>query len=343
VTFYGDSSHFWGLPVQDWEPGQALKDPATHAFRIRMSWNEGDTRWTDKFAAFLDDPASQFAAGLVVGWWGTRSERGDSAPIVEAIVSAHARLPHLTALFLGDIASEENEISWILQSDVSPFFDAYPSLEHFQVRGGNGLSFGALRHDQLKSLTVETGGLPAEVVRQIAAADLPALEYLELWLGTTDYVDCATVDDLRPILCGERLPKLSYLGLCDSEIADEIALALEDAPIVGRLQTLDLSLGTLSDEGAQALLRAPLVRHLKKLDIHHHFCSPEMVFRLTGQMPDAEDAQPGLPDLDAGRREIGLFCVETNAADPQEAYEYVGDVYRYCAMRPRVEPPWVNF
>ncbi|MFN8512832.1 MAG: hypothetical protein U0841_09645 [Chloroflexia bacterium] len=68
-------------------------------------------------------------------------------------------MPRLTALFFGDIIVEESEISWIEQTDVSPLLAAFPQLEIFGVRGGNGLSFGQLRHDVLQTLIVETGGL----------------------------------------------------------------------------------------------------------------------------------------------------------------------------------------
>jgi hypothetical protein len=109
-------------------------------------------------------------------------------------VAARDHLPNLTAIFLGDIIIEENEISWINQSDVSPLFTAYPALEHFRVRGGNGLIVGSIRHERLKSLIIESGGLPAQVVRDVAAATLPALEHLELWLGTEEYGGDAPID-----------------------------------------------------------------------------------------------------------------------------------------------------
>ena len=38
------------------------------------------------------------------------------------------RLPALEALFLGDITFEQQEISWIQQSDISPLFLAFPRL-----------------------------------------------------------------------------------------------------------------------------------------------------------------------------------------------------------------------
>ncbi len=153
-------------------------------------------------------------------------------------------------------------------------------MEQFHVKGGTGLSLGTPRLEQLKSLVIETGGLGAGVVREVWAAHLPALEHLELWLGDTGYGGDATVGDIRPIFTEPLFPKMTYLGLRDSEIADEIAVAIADAPVLRQLHTLDLSLGTLGDAGAEALLASPVVAGLKKLDLHHHYCSEEMTAKL---------------------------------------------------------------
>ena len=71
-------------------------------------------------------------------------------------------------------------------------------------------------------------------------------------------------------------PTLRYLGLRDSQIADELAQWLADEEVVGRLQTLDLSLGTLGDAGARALLDSAHVRSLRRLDLSHHYISPAL-------------------------------------------------------------------
>jgi hypothetical protein len=257
-------------------------------------------QWTDKFALFLADPAAVRVPGIVVGAWHPAFEgEGDSGPVVAALAAARERLPQLRAIFLGDIISEECEISWIQQSDVSPLFDAYPGLEQFSVRGSEGLRLGALRHARLKSLVVQCGGLPAAVVREVCAAELPALEHLELWLGSEHYGADTTVADLAPILSGELFPRLRYLGLRDTEHADEIAAEVAASPVIERIRVLDLSLGTLGDLGAVALLQSPAIARLEKLDLHHHYCSEAMVERLKGlgitvdagdrQKPDGDD------------------------------------------------------
>jgi predicted DNA-binding WGR domain protein len=263
---------------------------------------------TDNLAAFLAEPAAASAQGLVIGsWGGFDSEEQNSAPIVEALVAARDKLPNLRHLFLGDIVTEENEVSWIQQSDVSPLFEAYPRLEEFRVRGSNALSFGTLKHKNLKTLAVETGGLPVRVLREICAAKLPALEHLELWLGEENYGWDGTVEDLQPLLSGKLFPKLRYLGLRDSAIADQVAAAVARAPVLKKVRVLDLSLGNLSDEGARALLASPAVAKLEKLDIHHHFVSDEVVAQL---------------------KALGI---EVDAGDHKEPWDFDPD-YRYIAV-----------
>lgn len=312
MAIYEHIEEFAGKRVEDWEPGAPLGDTRKTIYRISVSYEEGEegTLWTDKFARFLDDPASHEIEGIVVGPWEEvgMGEAAGAQRIIEALTSASGRLPNLKAVFFGDITLEESEISWIEQTDVSPLFNAYPQLEHFTVRGGQHLSLGSLNHRNLKSLVVQAGGLGREVVEQVTSGRLPELEHLELWLGDSNYGADATVEDVAPILSGNLFPRLKYLGLCNSEIADELALALVSAPILERIETLDLSKGTLGDEGASALIASDAVKRLKRLDLHHHYCSEEMVEKL---------------------EELGI---EVDTGDPQEADEDDGEEHRYVAV-----------
>jgi hypothetical protein len=299
--------NFAGKPVKEWEPQSGIQDPEDSCYALRLSADEVDEKqeWTDKFAAFLEYPSSSRVYGIVVGNWPPWS---NSAAIVEALVAARDRLPNLRAIFFGDITSEENEISWIQQSDMSPLFAAYPQMEHFCARGAQELSLGSLKHERLKSLIIQSGGLGANVVREVAAADLPELEHLELWLGIENYGGDATVADLAPILEGKSFPKLKYLGLRDSEFEDEIARAVATARVVERIRVLDLSMGILTDEGAAALLASPTIARLEKLDVHHHYCSEEMTEKL---------------------KSLGI---EVDASDRREPRRYDDEVYRYVAV-----------
>ena len=117
-----------------------------------------------------------------------------------------------------------------------------------------------------------------------------------MWLGTGGYGADTTPEDFAPLLAGTKFPKLKYLGLRDSEIADDLAAVLASAPVLKKLKTLDLSMGTLSDAGAKALLAGKLVKKLEKLDVHYHFCTPEVVKQLKALGPKVDAGDPQKPE-----------------------------------------------
>ena len=273
---------FGGLVVKDFEAGESLS--AGTAYRLRLGWEAHDAgkSFTDLFDEFLAAPNASDVQALVIGDWAGAGEGNTSETVVESLVAKRDRLPKLAALFIGDMVSEECEISWITQSDMSPIWSAFPNLVELGIRGGGGLQLGRPAHAKLRKLVIETGGLPPQVVQELKLAQLPDLEHLELWLGTPNYGGDATIADLAPLLAGGQFPKLKYLGLRNSEIADEVAVAMSDAKILDQLEVLDLSLGTLSDSGVEALAGNQRLRKLKKLDIHHHYALPESIEKLSG-------------------------------------------------------------
>jgi hypothetical protein len=286
VTIEAHVEEFGGLRVRDFVPAKGLQAPETTAYRLALDYDDIEhdkDQIADLVAALLADPNVGRLTKLVIGWWG--GEYGtSSAVVVEPLVAARKKLSGLTGLYVGDIIRPEQEISWIVQSDLLPLWKAFPKLEQLQVRGGGGLRFGTIRHNALRSLVVETGGLPREVVAEVTRAKLPALEHLELWLGTEMYGGNATVADIQPILAAKGFPRLKSLALRNCEWADLLARTVAEAPILEQLDTLNLSLGTLGDEGARALLTAARIRKLKKLDLHHHFLSTDMMMALQ-QLP----------------------------------------------------------
>lgn len=289
-----------GLPVIDFpaagEDAGKLPEPGAAAWRLAVDPYGDDAddgpqesyeQLWHRFLATVD-PAGVRA--LVVGQWGDvlgEDTGEDSAEAVRLLVAARERLTGLLAVFFGDLEMDDPEISWIAQSDMTPLLTAYPRLQELGVRGGTDLVLGPLRHEHLRTLAVEASGLPAGVVRGVAASDLPALEYLELWLGVRECGGNATVADLAPLLTGERLPALRHLGLRNSGIQDEIAGALATAPVVARLSSLDLSLGVLGDAGATALLAGQPLTHLSWLDLHHNFIREDVARRLRDALEPA--------------------------------------------------------
>jgi hypothetical protein len=156
------ADEFAGLPVRDFDPEAGIEDPEETIYRLAVDYDSEDPL-SVLLARFLEDPDASRVPGLIIGAWQADDSGASSGPIVEALVAAREALPNLRALFLGDITSEENEISWVQQSDVTALFDAYPNLEHFRVRGGMGLVIGKLRQENLRSLVIESGGLDGEI------------------------------------------------------------------------------------------------------------------------------------------------------------------------------------
>jgi hypothetical protein len=303
MTVSANLTEFHGFKVEDFDPEKPDKDWSNLAARIRVTYDmhEAGTTFTDLFTKFLKQQGLDDLKGLVIGMW-NMIEEGDSAErMVETIASMRDHLPALKALFIGDIVSEENEISWINQTDVSPLFTAFAGMEAFGVRGGNNLSLGRPVHDKLQHLVVEAGGLPRRVVQEVCQAKLPELTHLELWLGSDNYGATTTAQDLEPILAGELFPKLTTLAVRNCEWADDLAALVANAAALDKIKRLDLSLGNMGDQGAQALVSSPKVAKLEELDLHHHYIGEELQAKLKAlgprvnlegkETPDAWDGQ----------------------------------------------------
>ncbi|MFF2774466.1 STM4015 family protein [Streptomyces sp. NPDC058052] len=317
MTIGAHLEEFHGLPVFDFPDAAsraALPDAAAVAWRVSGATyrDAEDEEWGALFERFLKTVDTGRVRAIVVGGWEDAYDTS-SAAVVTALVGANDRLTALEAVFLGDMTFEDCEISWIVQSDVTPLLAAYPALREFGVRGGTGLAFPSLRHTGLETLVVETGGLGAEVVRGIVGSDLPALESIELWLGTDEYGGDSSPGDLAPLLSGEGFPALRSLGLCNSVVEDQVAAAVAGAPVVARLDRLDLSMGVLTDEGAAALLDGQPLTHLRELDLEHHYLTEAMRERLTAA--------------------LAPHGVRVVLDDPQSAEDDGdGDVWRYVAI-----------
>ena len=229
---------------------------------------------------FLNSDQSLEAQGIVIGNWGGEDSMEEVDPALEKLCSKADRLPSLVAIYLGDITMEENEMSWIQQSDVSRLLTAFPNLQLLRTRGADGLALKTPKHDALRALALETGGMSVDVVRSVAMSEFPNLEYLELWLGTDNYGGNSSVQDLQPILSGTLFPKLKYLGLRNCDYVDDIAAVVVNSPIIEQIETLDLSLGTLTDEGGQALLSLEAGGTLQRVNLHHHFLTNEVIKQL---------------------------------------------------------------
>ncbi|REJ88080.1 MAG: hypothetical protein DWQ34_23435 [Planctomycetota bacterium] len=270
---------FDGQRVVDYESEESWEGPGV-AYRVREEYDD-ETSIDERLQSLGNQPGSQQLTALIVGAWGGACEGNDAKEIVSQLAAAAPQLPSLRAIFFGEMTYEECEISWINQTDVSPLLRAFPRLETLRIRGGNGLSFSRVQHAALRELAIETGGLSRSTLRELFLCEFPALEHLELLLGEPNYGFDGGVEDLQPLLSGRLYPQLKYLGLMNSEIANDIAAVVVNSPIVERLETLDLSMGNLDTEGVRSLHALAGQPNLKQLIISHHYASEQDLQALT--------------------------------------------------------------
>jgi hypothetical protein len=135
----------------------------------------------------------------------------------------------------------------------------------------------------LERFILITGGLSSSCGKGIATATMPKIKHLEIYYGTDNYGGTCTLKDVKPLLDRTDLTNLEYLGLKNSEFADEIAKAVGSSKIVKKLKTLDLSLGTMTDEGALALAASKAnLAHLECLDLTRNFLSAKGIAAVKG-------------------------------------------------------------
>lgn len=104
---------------------------------------------------------------------------------------------------------------------------------------------------------------------------------LVLYVGVEDYGFEADIEIFRPLFSKTRFPKLTYLGIVNSEEQDEIVKMFLESDILPQLETMDISAGVLKDEGAQLLLdNMDKIAHLKFINMRYNYLSKGMKKKL---------------------------------------------------------------
>lgn len=252
-------------------------------------YEEQGKRATDMVTDILADPDFLSLTELIIGDWGGAWE--DSCqPILDGMVEHADQFSHIQSLFIGDMDFEECEVSWIMQGNFSALWAALPNLRSLTIKGSMDLVLGDICHEGLEELTIICGGLGTDVIRSVQNAKLPNLKKLLLYIGIDDYGFDGNADTVKELLDKAEFPKLTYLGIVDSEMQDELAKVVLESKFMGQIKTLDLSLGTLTDQGGQLLLEAlPKWPNIEKLDVHYNYLTDEMAEKLE-KLPAAVDA-----------------------------------------------------
>jgi hypothetical protein len=232
-----------------------------------------------------------------------------SHSFINVFVEKKHHFQNLKVLFWGDAEDHpyKKTCRHKLTRNMSLILEAYPNLEVIHIRGradgdsydpsGSCLSFAPVRHENLKTLIVETRYLPQSTAEEIIKLDLPNLEYLELWTGNAKF----DASSLIPII-SDKFPKLKYLGIRSCENANEVAMVIVNYSLIQRLKVLDMSMGTMTNEGLEYLLNCPVVNQLHTLDISMNFISNAEVIN---QLECRVITQP--QDGNYGERYISLY------------------------------------
>ncbi|MBD2597930.1 HEAT repeat domain-containing protein [Nostoc spongiaeforme FACHB-130] len=283
-----DTSNQFFIQLENWKyqefnPQIGITEPKNYAYAIQFQTeNRNRSLNLEHFNRLLQDTQiSQLQALICHIRYSYSNENTSFGIVLEAICDACEQLPNLQALFIGDTEQHEYRKSKLAVFDIRPILEAFPNLQLLKVRGQFYqylLECESCKHENLKTLIIETADINSDNFAQICALELPNLEYLELWFGRQLPHSTFVMDVLAPILSGTKFPNLAYLGLRSSEFSDLLAEEIVQSPIIERLLVLDLSMGNLSS--AQALLNCPAINQLHTLNISNNCLSEGMVQRL---------------------------------------------------------------
>lgn len=153
--------------------------------------------------------------------------------------------------------------------DFGAVHQRFPKLERLTLNAGTVQLGANTSLPELRSLSIQTHALTRRALGDVLSLKAPKLERLTLWFGRASRGSTATLAQLAPILDGTRFPKLVHLGIMNCEWAGEAVRALATSKVLGRLESLDLSMGCLTDDDVAAMQehRAAFGR-LVQLDLH---------------------------------------------------------------------------
>ena len=141
--------------------------------------------------------------------------------------------------------------------NLQPVVDAFPRLERLELSSHDF----ALPEPASDLVALRCSGDPLRktVMTSIARRAWPRLEKLELTFGDpdADYYgrvrSVATFEDVRPLLARRDMRALKHLALTRCVFAGDIVRALAVSPLLGQLETLDLTDSEITDEDIDAL------------------------------------------------------------------------------------------
>ncbi len=136
--------------------------------------------------------------------------------------------------------------------DLSATWAHAPRLRRLTLTA-RSFDVGDLRLPELQRAKFLALSLSPGCVAAIAEAPWPALERLDLRLGSRFGIVAATFEDLEPLLTRTDLPALTHLKIRNAPFAGAICRTLSASPLATQLQVLDLSHGTITPQDVKVL------------------------------------------------------------------------------------------
>lgn len=230
---------------------ETAREMKVEAKKFALSYDEYDNG-VNLLDKILKDKHLSDYKQITIGCWNYECE--DCSELLEGMLEHKDKFAQIEGLFWGDIDQEEQEVSWIEQTDLSPLLDAMPKLKDLKIKGTNKPAPGT----DLTSGIAFTGNYQWRSSFRSSgryhSSDFPNLEKLILVCRCRRLWIRGRFRDIPPLFSKERFPKLTYLGLVNSEEQDNIVEMFLQSDILPQLETMDISAGTLKDEGAQLLL-----------------------------------------------------------------------------------------
>lgn len=214
--------------------------------------------------------------------------------LIQAIAAA-GPLPLLESLDMTPRAEHMDQRSWRRIGDLRKLWKAAPRLRRLAMEGSNGsdggapIKLGDIVAPHLEHFRYISSGLDRSVLTDLAKASLPALEHLELYFGREDYGNTCTMATLAKLLASTGMPKLSYLGLKNSEWEADFVKTIAKGRLLSKIARLDLSLGVFHTEGPQALIdHAARFAHLESIDLTDNFIPDDTCRALRQALPNVD-------------------------------------------------------
>lgn len=206
---------------------------------------------------------------------------GSQKEIVDRIAAARPLV--LRRLQLGDLSYGI--------ANIGRLHHVWPALAplHELVIEGE-VTLGALVLPELRSFSLSPMPFRKKLARELVEAHTPKLHTLRIDLSNMhDHV----VRDLVTLIHRDDMPALAHLALPAYRHAEQLLDELARAPLLARLQTLDLRRGQITDRGLRPMLaNVAAFRHLARIDLSETAITPKTLARLRHLLPNVIGKPP---------------------------------------------------